>query len=41
MRLGSAGDAQRYLDRTFVGDFGDVTPRLPRSFADLVFLDPP
>ncbi|HEX7841591.1 MAG TPA: site-specific DNA-methyltransferase [Kofleriaceae bacterium] len=41
-RLGSAGDAgQSHLDRTFLGDVRDVTPRLPHGFADLVFLDPP
>jgi len=41
-RLAGAGDAAHdHLDRTFLGDFRDVTPHLPRGFADLVFLDPP
>jgi len=40
--LGSAGDIKRgYLDRTFFGDYKSITPLLPRSFADLLFLDPP
>ncbi len=42
-RLASAGDVTRegYLDRTFLGNYSDVTPLLPRGFADLLFLDPP
>jgi site-specific DNA-methyltransferase (adenine-specific) len=43
-RLAGAGaeaGAEGHLDRTFLGDFRDVMPRLPRGFADLVFLDPP
>lgn len=35
-------DLQRgHLDRTFLGDCQEVAPRLPKSFADLLFLDPP
>lgn len=30
-----------YLDRTFLGDCEEITPLLPRGFADLLFLDPP
>lgn len=41
-RLAGAEDAAHgHLDRTFLGDCFDVTPRLPRGFAHLVFLDPP
>src|SRR5262245_37180509 len=30
-----------YLDRTFLGDFRELTNLLPKGFADLIFLDPP
>src|SRR6266705_4252310 len=33
--------SQGYLDRTFLGDFREIVPLLPRGFADLLFLDPP
>ncbi len=29
------------LDKTILGDSLEIGPKLPRSFADLLFLDPP
>jgi len=41
-RLGCLEDVGRgYLDRTFLGDYREITPRLPEGFANLLFLDPP
>jgi site-specific DNA-methyltransferase (adenine-specific) len=40
--LASAADARNgHLDRTFLGDYRELTPQLPQDFADLLFLDPP
>jgi site-specific DNA-methyltransferase (adenine-specific) len=41
-RLASAADApDGYLDRTFLGDYREITALLPDQFVDLLFLDPP
>lgn len=41
-KLAPARDVSHgWLDRTFLGDCLEITPLLPRGFADLLFLDPP